>query len=317
MTSTTGKENDIERVLVGSIQKFSIEDGPGIRTTVFFKGCPLSCRWCHNPEMIAPQQQLIFSKKKCIGCGHCIGVCPNDAVSMDPENGISIDREKCGVCLKCVEGCYSGALRPVAKAMSIDEIMEKVEEDREFYESTGGGVTLSGGEILTRGEFIGELIDEAGRRGIDVCLDTCGHWDEDLLMALAKRPNVTDVLYDMKVPDEEAHREYTGVSNEKILSNMRALAEEEETAPKITVRMPLVAGVNDSDEMIRKAGAILSEMGLRRITLLPYHDLGIAKMRNIGGEQERFEAPDEERLDEISAYFTEEMGMDAEILGRL
>lgn len=317
MTENTKAQNDIERVLVGSIQKFSIEDGPGIRTTVFFKGCPLSCRWCHNPEMIDGAQQLIFSRKRCISCGYCIGVCPKGAISMDPEEGIVIDREKCDVCLECVPTCYSGALRPVAKEMTAAEIVDRAEEDKEFYDSTGGGITLSGGEILARGEFVGDVIDEAAARGINVCLDTCGHWSGELLAALAKKPNVTDVLYDLKAADCDVHREYTGVGNELILSNLRALASDPETASKINVRMPVVAGVNDSDEMIEKAGKIVSESGVKKVTLLPYHDLGIVKARNIGAEQERFEAPSDERINEIAAYFKDVIGAEVEVLGRV
>ncbi len=306
-----------ERVLVGSIQKFSTEDGPGIRTTVFFKGCPLRCRWCHNPEMIDPEQQLIFSRKLCIGCGHCLKVCPRGAVYAGPSGEIAIDRGKCDVCLLCTEGCYAGALRPVARRMSVSEIMEEVLADREFYDSTGGGVTLSGGEVLQRGEFIGELIDEAAANGIGVCLDTCGHWDDELLLSLAKRPNVTDILYDIKAADDEVHRAYTGVGNRKILGNLDTLVSDPETREKITIRMPLVSNVNDTDELIRKAGKIITERGIRRLDLLPYHDLGIAKMRNIGGEQERFEAPSEERISRIFGYFQDELGLDVHVPGRV
>ena len=304
-------------VLVGSIQKFSTEDGPGIRTTVFFKGCPLACRWCHNPEMIDPDQQLIFTKSKCIGCGHCIGLCPNGAISADPEEGIVIDRDRCGVCLRCASECWAGALRPVAREMTVEEIIEKVAQDKEFYESTGGGITLSGGEILTHGTFIGELIDAAAERGIDVCLDTCGHWDAELLMSLAARPNVTDVLYDLKSPDNDIHKEYTGVGNSLILSNMKKLAEDPVTAPKLNIRMPLVAGVTDTDEQIRKAGELFADLRIRKATLLPYHDLGRSKKRNIGGEQELFEAPSEDRIEEIAAYLEDASGVSIEVLGRV
>ena len=328
-----------EKVLVGSIQKFSIEDGPGIRTTVFFKGCPLSCSWCHNPEMIEAAQQLIYSKKRCIGCGYCITVCPKGAISFaDAEdaagvNGaagsaadaegcaagrkVVIDRDKCDVCLECVPTCYAGALRPVAKEMTACEIIDKAEEDKEFYDSTGGGITLSGGEVLSRGEFVGDVIDEAARRGINVCLDTCGHWDSELLVALAKKPNVTDVLYDLKAADDDVHRRYTGVSNKLILENLSLLASDPETAPMLNVRMPVVAGVNDSDEMIEKAGKIIAENGIGKVTLLPYHDLGIIKAKNIGAEQERFEAPPDERIDEIAAYFKDVIGVQVEILGKV
>ena len=201
-----------ERVLVGSIQKFSVEDGPGIRTTVFFKGCPLNCRWCHNPEMIEGDQQLIRSPNNCIGCGYCVDICPQGAVSIDSQEGVVIDRTRCNVCLKCAENCYAKALRAVAKPMTVDEIIAIVVQDKGFYDNTGGGMTVSGGEILMHADFAGRLIDEAGRRGISVCLDTSGFGDADALKELACKENVTYILYDMKSIDDEVHREYTGVS---------------------------------------------------------------------------------------------------------
>ncbi|MFQ7012621.1 MAG: glycyl-radical enzyme activating protein, partial [Clostridia bacterium] len=188
--------NQSASVLVGSIQKFSVEDGPGIRTTVFLKGCPLSCKWCHNPEMIDAGQQLISSPNNCIGCGHCIQICPQNAISPDPEKGIHIDRNTCNVCLKCAKECYAQALRPVAKEMTIDEILATAEQDKRFYDHTGGGITVSGGEMLTHADFVGSLIDEAAKRGIHVCLDTSGFGDGKALQKLARKENVTDILYD-------------------------------------------------------------------------------------------------------------------------
>ncbi len=201
--------------------------------------------------------------------------------------------------------------------MTVREIIDKVAEDKEFYDSTGGGITLSGGEILTHGTFVGEVIDAAAEEGIDVCLDTCGHWDPVLLKDLASRPNVTDVLYDLKSPDEEIHREYTGVSNGLIIENMKMLAADPVTGPKMNIRMPLVAGITDTEDQINKAAALFRDIGIKRVTLLPYHDLGISKSRNIGGSQERFDPPSDERIDEIAAYFTDDTGVQVEILGRV
>ena len=212
--------NQSASVLVGSIQKFSVEDGPGLRTTVFLKGCPLSCKWCHNPEMIDAGQQLISSPNNCIGCGHCIQICPQNAISPDPEKGIHIDRNTCNVCLKCAKECYAQALRPVAKEMTIDEILATAEQDKRFYDHTGGGITVSGGEMLTHADFVGSLIDEAAKRGIHVCLDTSGFGDGKALQKLARKENVTDILYDMKAIDDEVHQAYTGVSNKRILENL-------------------------------------------------------------------------------------------------
>ena len=306
-----------ERVLVGSIQKFSVEDGPGIRTTVFFKGCPLNCRWCHNPEMIEGDQQLIRSPNNCIGCGYCVDICPQGAVSIDSQEGVVIDRTRCNVCLKCAENCYAKALRAVAKPMTVDEIIAIVEQDKGFYDNTGGGMTVSGGELLMHADFVGRLIDEAGRRGISVCLDTSGCGDADALMELACKENVTYILYDMKSIDDEVHIEYTGVSNRLILDNLRILAADSRTRDKLIMRMPLVRGVNDSDDIIRKTGELYRELGISRVDLLPYHKLGISKKRNVGGVQQEFEDPLEERITEIEIYFKDEINLKVGILGRV
>ena len=301
--------------LVGSIQKFSVEDGPGIRTTVFLKGCPLNCRWCHNPEMINPQQQLIKSPNNCIGCGSCVKACPQGAISMSPSEGIVIDRLECKVCLRCADECFARALRPVAEEMTADEIMSAVEQDRDFYENTGGGMTISGGEVLMHADFALELVGKAERLGIGVCIDTCGYGDSHALMKLASAPNVTGILFDMKSVDDHVHLKYTGTGNQLIMSNLEMLASDDEIRDKITMRMPLIKGINDGEEIIRETGELYSRLGLGKVSLLPYHSFGIGKMRNIGGVQEEFERPSDSRLAEIEAYFAEELGMSVEILG--
>ena len=309
--------NTTESVLVGSLQKFSVEDGPGVRTTVFMKGCPLSCKWCHNPELIVPQQQLIKSPNNCIRCGYCVKICPRGAVTMNPEEGVVIDRAKCDVCLACADECYAQALRPVAKPMTIDEILRIAEQDKGFYDNTEGGITVSGGEILVHAELVGKLIDEAGKRGINVCMDTCGFGDSQALMEMALKENVTDILYDMKSIDDKVHREYTGVSNQLIIDNLRMLAADARTVDKLIMRMPLIKGVNDSDDIITRTGELYREIGVKRVNLLPYHSLGISKKRNVGGTQEEFEQPTEERLTEIEIYFKNEINLKVEILGRV
>jgi len=309
--------NTPKSVLVGSLQKFSVEDGPGIRTTVFMKGCPLSCKWCHNPELIDQQQQLIKSPNNCIGCGYCVKICPQDAVTMSPEEGVVIDRTKCDVCLKCADECYAQALRPVAKPMTIDEILRIAEQDKSFYDNTGGGITVSGGEILMHAELVSKLIDETGKRGINVCMDTCGFGDSQALMEMALKENVTDILYDMKSIDDEVHREYTGVSNQLVIDNLRMLAADARTVDKLIMRMPLIKGVNDSDDIIKRTGELYREIGVKRVNLLPYHSLGISKKRNVGGTQEEFEQPTEERIAEIEIYFKNEINLNVIILGRV
>lgn len=303
-------------VLVGSLQKFSLEDGPGIRTTIFFKGCPLDCKWCHNPELIAPSQELMQSPNNCIGCGACVESCPNTALSMDATQGIVVNRDLCKVCLTCVGECYAQALRPVAKAMTIDEMLNIAQEDKAFYDKTGGGITLSGGEVLSHHQFACDLVEEAAKKGLTVCIDTCGYGNTEGLMALAEKKAVTHILYDIKAMDDAVHMAYTGVSNALILENVRKLAQNPHTASKVILRMPLLQGINDSMEMIASAAAFYKTLGLTKVHLLLYHGLGIGKKKNIGGMQEEFTPPSEERVAEIEEYF-KNMGMCVEVFGRL
>ncbi|MDK2896745.1 MAG: pyruvate formate lyase activating enzyme [Candidatus Atribacteria bacterium] len=269
--------------VVFDIQRFSVHDGPGIRTTVFLKGCPLNCLWCHNPESQNSSIELGFTLEKCINCGTCEKVCPEGAVRMTvPER---VDRTKCAVCGVCVDACPAGALEVVGKEMAIEEVIEEIEKDRVFYEESGGGVTISGGEPLSQFEFTLELSKRLKQNGFQVAIDTCGYskgQSSDLknLLLLTKAVNL--ILYDIKLIDNAKHKFYTGVSNETILDNAISLSSK--FPNKILFRYPLITGVNDTEGDLRLLIEFLSKLSHPRIEVLSYHRLGVGKYPKVGKE---------------------------------
>jgi pyruvate formate lyase activating enzyme len=265
--------------LVTNIQGYSVHDGPGIRTTVFLKGCPLACRWCANPECISAKRELGFLKNLCARCGECSSSCPNAAISRDASGLPLVDRARCTACGECVSVCGHKARVIHGEEMTVDEVFEAVAADKLFYESSGGGVTLSGGEPLMHPQFVGCLFEKLHAVGIQTCLETSGCVEERVFLEVL---TATDyVLFDLKVMDDGTHRRVTGRSNALVLANARLLAKSDK---QFLFRMPLIPGVNDTPENIRETAGFLEALGqrARRIELMPYHRLGESKYASLG-----------------------------------
>ena len=266
--------------LVFNIQRFSTHDGDGVRTTVFFKGCPLRCAWCHNPESQLRETELLLYAHKCTGCGRCASVCPQGANSISGGRA-GVDRTKCIACGACAELCPNGAREIAGRAIAVRELVRELLKDRILYEQSGGGVTLSGGEPMWAApeEFLVPLLRELRREGISVYIDTCGFVDRQVL---ARVLPYTDVfLYDIKAADEQTHRKWTGAPPERILENLVFL---NRNGARFDLRLPLMDGANAAEEDILRVLAFLKREGIRprKIHLLPYHDTGAGKYAALG-----------------------------------
>lgn len=265
----------IGRIL--DIKKFAIHDGPGIRTTVFLKGCPLNCRWCHNPESISPQSELQYMEQKCVVCKACAAVCPSGAHAF--ENGRHwFDREKCTACGACEKVCMEKALVLCGKEMSVEDVFWSVLQDADFYEESGGGVTFSGGECLMQADFCAELLKRLKEKGIHCAVDTCGFVNRN---AFEKVVPYTDLfLYDLKQMEAKVHQECTGQSNEIILDNLEYL---DRLGKNIEIRIPLIPQMND--QAIDQIGAFLGKLhSVLRVKVLPYNHLIGSKYAAVGKE---------------------------------
>ncbi|MDD5093423.1 MAG: glycyl-radical enzyme activating protein [Dehalococcoidia bacterium] len=257
---------------VFDIQRFSIQDGPGIRTTVFFKGCPLSCLWCCNPESQNPAPQLIFMSHLCQRCHKCVAVCPNHAVLVSSDGSVEIDRGLCQACGKCVDVCIPEARRVSGKVMTVGEVVEIVRKDAPFYRNSGGGVTASGGEATAQSTFLLNLLRECHNRGYHTALETCGYLKWTVLEPILAYVDL--VLFDLKHTDSETHKKLTGVSNELILENARKIVAK---GVPLILRIPLIPGCNDSEQNMRNTAQFALELGGVEVNLLPYHKLGMKK----------------------------------------
>lgn len=255
-----------------NIQKFSINDGPGIRTTVFFKGCPLNCIWCHNPESKSVKPEVFYNARKCIGCGKCVVSCPDSCHEI--SNGEHVfHREKCIACGKCAEVCVTGALEMAGYEVTVDEALKTVMQDKVFYENSGGGLTLSGGEPMLQFDFAYELLRKAKEQGLHTCMETCGFTPKERMEEISKLVDI--FLFDYKIADEEKHKKYTGVSNQIILENLKLI---DSLGVKTVLRCPIIPGINDTaDHFQGIADTANSLENIMEVNIEPYHPLGKGK----------------------------------------
>lgn len=260
-----------------NIMKYSIHDGPGIRTTVFLKGCPLQCWWCHNPESQEMEEELILFPNRCICCGACINTCRQDAIKKVDERIIT-NRSMCNNCGLCVEECYTNAREIAGRSVTVDEVISEILKDKDFYQQSGGGVTISGGEPLMQMEFLIPLLERLRELGIHRAIDTCGYVSKEKLQRVIE---LTDLfLYDLKFMDSERHEKYTGVPNDLILENVKLLSSLDKD---IIIRIPIIPGVNDDKEDILAFSKFINDLPkVKGVNLLPYHKIGKEKYHRLG-----------------------------------
>ncbi len=289
--------------IITNIQGFSLHDGPGIRTVVFFKGCPLSCKWCANPECLSGKPQTGFIETLCKNCGNCFVACSSNAIQ-SKEGEHRVDYSRCISCGTCRDQCYYGALIRYGESMKVGDVWDAVRRDKMFCESSGGGVTVSGGEPLLHASFIRELFWLSHQERIDTCVETCGMVNQEALLEVI--PVSDHFLFDLKHMDSEAHRDYTGQSNEQILQNAALIVN---SGADVVFRQPLIPGINDSIRNIEATARFLNGLGRNaiRLEIMPYHRMGQSKYRalNMQCDMDGVGAVDDEQVKTVQKVYIE------------
>jgi len=287
--------------IVARIDRSAVHDGPGVRTLIFFKGCPLRCTWCHSPETQSSKPEVVLHDDRCIDCGTCVATCAHGAVVVNGRRH-GVDRSRCEVCGECAVACPPGAREVVGRTVTVESLVSQIERDTIFHDCSGGGVTVSGGEPLHQPLFLEALLRRCRERRIHTAVETCGFAPAQTLLDVARWTDL--FLYDLKLMDDARHRSATGQSNRRILENLRLLCARHHG---VRVRVPPIAGINDDRANIRALGAFLSELPLSDVDLLPYHTAGVAKYDRLGRPY---------ALDQSAIPSTEAIDMAVETLSR-
>ncbi|GHT84793.1 glycyl-radical enzyme activating protein [Bacteroidia bacterium] len=293
-----------------NIQTYSIHDGPGIRTVVFLKGCPLRCLWCSNPESQKFTPQVYYSEVRCIHCGSCVSVCPARAVTREQNGVIAIDRESCITCGECAKACPTNAMTITGSEVDAKQLVHEVEKSRSYLMKSGGGVTFSGGEPFAQADFLKEVCAELKRKEYHIAVETCGQISFEAMEQCLE--NIDIVLFDMKTADAKLHEQGTGKDNRLILENLQRLVGK----TNVVIRIPVIPSVNDSDEELKAMATRVFEADKTLpVQLLPYHNLGQSKYKGLGIEYRAkgIHPPEEDRMLRIKQIFTD-AGLHCEIL---